>query len=72
MPMPCKQTVKKIAEKDLTDYLSFLSDLVLEFVNTVMYAEAILDAGGGGRVVPGLSALGDSTNAAQRQKRSVP
>ena len=34
-----------------------------------MYAEAILDAGGGGRVVPGLAALGDSTNAAQRQKR---
>ena len=26
---------------------------VLEFVNTVMYAEAILDAGRGGRVVPG-------------------
>ena len=38
----------------------------------MMYAEAILDAGEGGRVVPGLSALGDSTNAAQRQNRPVP
>ena len=27
MPMPCKQIMKKISEKDLTDYLSFLSDL---------------------------------------------
>ena len=36
------------------------------------YAEAILDAGGGGRVVPGPEALGDSTNAAQRQNRPVP
>ena len=25
--MPCKQIMKKISEKDLTDYLSFLSDL---------------------------------------------
>ena len=24
--MPCKQIMKKISEKDLTDYLSFLSD----------------------------------------------
>ena len=51
---------------------SGLTCLVLEFVNTVIYAESILDAGGGGRVVPGLAALGDSTNAAQRQKRPVP
>ena len=29
MPMPCKQIMKKISEKDLTDYLSFLSDLGL-------------------------------------------
>ena len=49
-----------------------IGTLVLKFVNMVMYAEAILDAGGGGRVVPGLAALGDSTNAAQRQKRPVP
>ncbi len=34
-----------------------------------MLGEAV---GGGGRVVPGLSALGDSTNAAQRQNRPVP
>ena len=41
-----------------------------------MYAEAILDAGGGGRVVPGLADLLDSTNpdkiGTQRQKRPVP
>ena len=36
-----------------------------------MYAEAILDAVGGGRVVPGPAALLDSTNAAQREKRTV-
>ena len=28
MPMPCKQIMKKISEKDLTDYLSFLSDFM--------------------------------------------
>ena len=43
--------------------------MVIEFINTATYAEAILDAGGGGRVVPGQAALLDSTNAAQRQKR---
>ena len=37
-----------------------------------MYAEAILDPGEGGRVVPGLAALDHSTNAAQPQKRLVP
>ena len=41
--------------------------LVLELVNTITYTEAILDAGGGGRVVPGQEALRASTNAAQRQ-----
>ena len=35
----------------------------------MMYAKAILDAEGSGRVVPGLAAFLDSTNAAQRQKR---
>ena len=37
-----------------------------------MYAEAILDAGGGARGAPGLAALLDSSNAAQRQKHPVP
>ena len=51
---------------------SFYVCLVLELVNTITYAEAILDGGGGGRVVPGQEALRASTNAAQRQKRPVP
>ena len=49
-----------------------IGTLVLKFANMVMYAEAILALGSVGRVVPGLAALGDSTNAAQRQKRPVP
>ena len=35
--------------------LAATPSLVLDHANTVMYAEAILDAGGGGRVVPGWS-----------------
>ena len=35
----------------------FFITVVLEFVSTVMYAETILDAGGGGRVVPGPDGL---------------
>ena len=35
MPMPCKQIMKKISEKDLTDYLSFLSDLYVINVSLI-------------------------------------